>query len=75
MTYEERVERVACHLYNIDSTESLGVEAWFIVYNAIGAEAEAIKEFAADIEGCNNYAENYLKQNGYIPEKEEQNEL
>jgi len=82
MTYEERSEQIARQLFNIENTEEeLGVTDWFVVYNAIALQVEAIREACKDGAICHTNGkplDRYLlqhgyiePQNGYIPEKED----
>ena len=72
MTYEERVEKVAKALFDVVSTEQLGVEDYFTVYAAIELQADAIREGNRHWGIPGAWTESYLEQHGYIPEKEEE---
>lgn len=69
MTYEERLKQVVKDLYIPDS----GWRGKHIVALQVEAIREALNNCEASrILNPNNNWEDYLKQNGYIPEKEEE---
>jgi hypothetical protein len=78
MTYEERIEEVANTLTVHTSIDDkmLNDEQLYEVYQAVIAmQAEALIKLCTDAElwYVNGFSiDDYLKQNGYIPEKEEE---
>lgn len=66
MTYEERVKQEIGWLLDAGEWSSRKTAV-----HIVAMEAKAIREYANGF-AAPNYTEDYLKRNGYIPEKEEE---